>query len=618
MESLDPAAGNIADALDVIAAVQPTAPLLHLSGRPALTFGSLREQIALVRESLRRQGFAPGDIIAGCVDSRPQMALACLSFPAASTFAPLSPALSEEAYSTLLARLRPQAVLVGVPVDHPLRAAASSRGIAEIRIAADPAAGGGRFVIIPGAAVDRDADRPAARANLAYVLVTSGTTGQAKLVPVGHRQMLAFARTMIDWLRFTPEDIGCALSPFHLAGGLRATLLIPVLGGGAVICLDEADTEGFFRAVDEFRPTYLSAGFAIHRALLRRCDDFPEQIARSRLRFLRTSAGRLEPDEIERLEAIFGAPMVVGLGSTEACGIAHDPLPPHRRKRGAVGIATANEVAVIDASGSFGARGAVGEIVVRGPLVFDGYLDDPELTARSFVGDWFRTGDLGRIDEDGYVFLGGRISELINRGGEKISPVEVDSVLESLPGIVEAAAFGVAHPSLGEELVAAVVRSAGAAIEEADVIDHVRRRMGSRQTPRRIYFVERLPRTDSGKVRRNALAQELGYDADGAPHAGATSARAAGSPLEAALARLWSTALRGRAAGRDDNFFLLGGDSLSGAQLLLRVNAAFGVELQIKDLFGEAATIAGMARAIAGNRPHSPAGESPSSAASTS
>lgn len=594
---MDHTGANIADVLETLAAARPAAPLLHLPGQPALTFGDLREQIGLVRGCLRRWGFAPGDIIAGCIDSRPHMALACLSLPAASTFAPLSPSLPEEGYAALLARLRPKAVLIGTPDDHPLRAAASRRGIAVIRIAADPAAAPGRFRIESSAACDRDGNAPAGRADLAYVLVTSGTTGRAKLVPLGHRQMLAFARTMIDWLRFTPDDIGCTLSPFHLAGGLRATLLIPLVSGGSVICLAEADTDGFLRSIDEFHPTYLSAGFAIHRALLRRSVDFPEAVARSRLRFLRTTAGRLDPVEIDRLEATFRAPVVVGLGSTEACGIAHDPLPPGRRKRGAVGIPTANEVAVIDAAGSFCARGAAGEIAVRGPLVFDGYLDDPELTARSFVGDWLRTGDLGRIDEDGYVFLSGRISELINRGGEKISPVEVDSALESLPGIDEAAAFGVAHPSLGEELVAAVVRAAGATIEETDIIDHVRGALGLRQAPRRIYFVERLPRTETGKVRRSVLAQMVGLDPDGAPPA-AAGAGGAESPLEVALARLWSTTFGGRAIGRDDNFFLLGGDSLSGARLLLRVKDVFGLELPIKDLFGEAATIAGMARAI--------------------
>ncbi len=588
---------NLAEVLEALAARQAAAPLLHLPGRPALTYADLREQIGHVRERLRGWGIVQGDIVAGSIESRPCMALACASLPSSSTFAPLSPSLTEVGYAALLERLRPRAVVVEEARDHPLRAAAKRLGIAEIRIVPDPAAAFGRFRLVRAASGDLGGEDACARAHIAYVLVTSGTTGRSKLVPLGHRQMLAFARTMIDWLRLEPGDIGCSMSPFHLAGGLRATLLIPVLSGGSVVCLPEADTDGFFRAISEFQPTYFGAGFAIHRAILRRAACFHGAVAHHRLRFLRTTAGRLEPDEIERLEAIFGAPVLVGLGSTEVCGIAHDPLPPRPRKRGAVGIPTANEIAVVDASGRLCARDAVGEILVRGPLVFDGYLDDPDLTARSFVGSWFRTGDLGRIDEDGYVFLCGRITEMINRGGEKISPAEIDGALESLAGVAEAAAFGVPHPGLGEELVAAVVREAGATITEGDVIDHVRLRMGTRQVPRRIYFVDRLPRTESGKVQRGVLAQAL--DHDSASEEGDQPAIAAAvSPLEAELARLWSTIFHGQAVGRDDDFFLSGGDSLSGTHLLACVKTAFGVELPIKALLDEAATIANMGQAI--------------------
>ena len=244
---------------------------------------------------------------------------------------------------------------------------------------------------------------------------------------------------------------------------------------------------------------------------------------------------------------------------------------------------------------------ATGEIVVRGPLVFPGYLDDPELTAASFVGDWFRTGDLGSIDEEGYVHVSGRIKEIINRGGEKISPVEIDAAIESLPGVKEAATFGIAHASLGEEVVAALVRHADAALDEAQVIEHVRRRVGPTKAPRKIYFVDRIPRTGNGKVLRRELPRMLGLD-QGRPAPGAGSgakaARVSLSPLEGALAGLWASLLKVGNVGPDDNFFLLGGDSLHGAQLIAHIKALFGVELPIQSLFGEAATVAGMARTI--------------------
>ena len=204
--------------------------------------------------------------------------------------------------------------------------------------------------------------------------------------------------------------------------------------------------------------------------------------------------------------------MLQGFGSTEVCGIAHEPMPPRPRKRGSVGIPVGGDVRAIDAGGRTCGPGETGELVVRGPLVFDGYLDDPDLTARSFTGEWFRTGDLGHVDEDGYVFITGRLAELINRGGEKISPVEIDRAIEALPGVREAGTFGVPHPTLGEELVAAVVLEPDATLGTAEILAHVRDRLGPRQVPRHVYVVDALPRTDAGKLRRRALPEWVGVD----------------------------------------------------------------------------------------------------------
>src|SRR4029077_15484581 len=187
--------------------------------------------------------------------------------------------------------------------------------------------------------------------------------------------------------------------------------------------------------------------------ILRRASEFRTAVAQSRFRFMQW-AGGVDLADADRLEQLFGAPVLTGLSSTETSRISHDPLPPRRRKRGSVGLPLVNEVALLDSAGNIRPDGGPCEIVVRWPMVFRGYLDDPELNAASFVGEWFRTGDLGRIDEDGYVYFIGRIKEIINRGGEKISPVEIDLAIESLPGVKEAAAFAIPHPSLGEEMVA--------------------------------------------------------------------------------------------------------------------------------------------------------------------
>ena len=257
----------------------------------------------------------------------------------------------------------------------------------------------------------------------------------------------------------------------------------------------------------------------------------------------------------------------MGLIAQEVFLITHDPLPPRTRKRGLVGVPVCNQVTVMSEVGAVCAAGEVGEIAVRGPMVFDGYLDDPEATAAAFVDGWFRTGDLGRFDEDGYLYLAGRIKELINRGGEKISPVEIDAAIEAIPGVRAAATFAIPHRSLGEEVAAAVVRDGNVAIEASDIIDQVRRRMGPKRIPRQIYFVDQLPRTDSGKVRRSELTRLLGLVQPDATSAGGRRGGEPGaiaSPLEAALAGLWASVLQVSSVGPDDDFFVLGGDSLRG------------------------------------------------------
>jgi acyl-coenzyme A synthetase/AMP-(fatty) acid ligase/thioesterase domain-containing protein/acyl carrier protein len=592
---------TFADALDGVATDQPAAVALHVPGRSSLTYGDLGAQIRYVRERLGGWGIAPGDIVAGVLPSRAEMAVACATLPSSCTFAPLGPNLTTDAYAQLIVRTGAHAVLVPKGQEHPIRAAARQHGVAEIDVVSKPDAPAGAFALDLRQKRDSLCAMPAARPEIAYILVSSGTTGRPKLVPSTHRQTLLYAKAARDWLAYSPQDVSCHLTPIHLGNGLRSGLINPLLAGLSIVCLPESDVDAFFAAIEEFSPTCLNASFALLRAILRRAPEYREALRQSRFRFVRFGGGRLHPEEIGRLEDALGAPVLAGFSSVETTAISHDPLPPRGRKRGAAGLPLINDVAVMTDSGQICPNSATGQLVVRGALVFPGYLDDPELTAASFVGDWFLTGDLGRIDEEGYVHVSGRIKEIINRGGEKVSPAEIDAAMESLPGVMEAATFGIPHPSLGEEIVAAIVKHADAAIDEAQVIEHVRRRMGSIKVPRKIYFVDQIPRTGNGKVRRLELPQMLGLDQGSAAQGGgfgATAGPVSFLPLEGALAGIWTSLLQVGNVGRNDNFFLLGGDSLHAVQLIVHVQALFGVDLPIQSLFGEAATVAGMARTI--------------------
>ena len=592
---------SIADVLEGLAARQPTAAAIRAPGRTTLSYGQLGGQVGYVRERLGHWGIQRGDVVVGALSLRPELAVAIATLPASCAFAPLDPALPTDGYKELLGRLKPKAILVCRGDDHTIRPAARSLGIAEIELTPASYDAAGLFTLDLHPATAALSTGTALDPRVAYVLTSSGTTGRRKLVPAAHSVMLCYARAVADRLQYTPDDIGVHTRPLYFGSGLRSGLMNALLTGSSVVCLPEGDLEGLFAALDEFQPTFLHAGFSAFRTILRRAQDFQGSAARHRFRFMLSGAGPLDLDDADRLEQMFGVPMLTGYSSTETSRISLDPLPPGVRKRGSAGLPLVNDVAVLDGDGEIRPRGVPGEIVARGPMVFQGYLDDPALNAASFVGDWFRTGDLGCIDEDGYVFVTGRINEIINRGGEKISPTEIDLAMESLAGVAGAAAFSVPHPSLGEEVVAAVEREAGADVDEAMVMKRVKARLGARKGPRRVYFIDRLPRTDSGKVQRWALPDLIGT-ADWRPAPGLLGGSGPESPLEGALAGLWSSLLHPVAVGHNDDFFLLGGDSLSGKQLLAHVKDLFGVHLPLEALYGTASTVAGMARAIEAGR----------------
>lgn len=509
-------------------------------------------------------------------------------------------------------RLLPKALIVSEDLDHPVRLAARRCGVTEIELVPHLSGPPGMFTLEmtqPQASLARTAS---SRPEWAYLLATSGTTGRPKLVPRSHRQLALYARSLGECYGLSAKDVGCHLQPLHHTHGLDTALLTPLLRGASVVCLPEFDIDELFLALDEYRISWLTAVPTVYRAILRCAPNFGETVVRHGLRAMRVGSARLEQDEIDRIEQLFGVPLLVGFGMTEARMITHQPLPLRLRKRGAVGVRSCNEVAIRSAAGLLCANGEVGEVVVRGPLVFEGYFDDAAATAAAFVDGWFRTGDLGWLDEDGVLYLVDRIKDLINRGGENISPLDIDAAIVAMLGVREAATFAIPHQTLGEEVVAAVVRDGGVAIAASDIIQQVGQRRGPQRAPRQIYFVEELPRTDSAKVRRADLPRLLGLDqAEFMPtHSSrAEEPSAMASPLEAALAGLWAAALQVKTVRRDDNFLTLGGDSLGFTSLLTSVNTLFGVSLKIELLSGDDATVAGMAQAIAADQSRAAADE---------
>jgi len=584
------------DRLRAIAARQPAAPALMAPGRAAMSFGELAARSEALAAQLAAWGIERGDIVAWPTVGRAETLAALIMMPVGSTLAPLAAGLPAEACEALLRRLRPRAVAVPEGADDAIVEAARRLGLAQISITPDPTGPAGAFGLALAHPATTDPADARRLPQAAFVSATSGTTGRPKLVPHGRRQLVVGTDLMRERLALGPHDTSGHVTPLHLANGIRTGLLMSLFNGGAVNCLPEADLDALLAAIGRGEVTYSSLSFTLLREVLRRCES-GLRIRPGRLRFLRTASGRLDDEEIVRLEAALGIPLVTGLASTETYTIAHQALPPARRSLGSVGAPIGCAVRLVDADGRVVADGGSGEIEVRGPQVFDGYLDDSPQDAQPFVDGWYRMGDLGRFDAAGELHVIGRIKDIINRGGEKISPAEVDAALRSVPGIADAAAFGIAHPTLGEEIVAAVVRAPGHHVEAEQVIAAVRDRLGPQRAPRRLWFVAELPRTDAGKIRRADLPDWVGYD----PAIAVPVAAAAEEDLSATgrtLAALWATALRLPSVPAHADFFMLGGDSLRGMQLVGAVRRVFGVELPLRSLFADAGTVAGMARRI--------------------
>jgi thioesterase domain-containing protein len=350
--------------------------------------------------------------------------------------------------------------------------------------------------------------------------------------------------------------------------------------------------------LEQFEPTWYTAVPTMHQAILDRVSVQPARLGNHRLRFIRSSSSALPPQLMQQLEEAFRVPVIESYGMTEAAHqMASNPLPPLPRKPGSVGMAAGPAVAVMDEAGRLLPPGATGEVVIRGPNVTLGYASNPEANRSAFTDGWFRTGDQGHLDAEGYLFLTGRLKELINRGGEKIAPREIDEVLLDHPGVAQALTFAMPHSKLGEEVAAAVVLRDGASAAEKELRAFAATRLSDFKVPRRVVILKEIPKGPTGKLQRIGLAEKLGLTAESEAAAPAQKAPPR-TELERTLAGIWGEVLGLGPVGVHDNFFQTGGDSLLAAQLLTRLQQSLQVEISMLSLLDEAATVAGMAELI--------------------
>ena len=544
------------------AATRPDARAICAPGRPPLSYGRLHHQLHVVRDALRRLGIGSRDRVALLYSDGPELAVALLSAAASATCAPLNPKYQAGEYDFYLSDLMVSALMVQSDLDSPAREAARRHSLPIIDLVADREAEAGIFTIpqaLACASRESTGGEFAAGGDTATVLHTSGTNDRPKPVPMTHSDLCVLASRTAAGFGLTAQDRCVNLMPLYHGVGIHTTLAI-LASGGSVVLPALHDMGAFFAWLEEFRPSWYSATPAVHQAILSRAPEHRAMIARVPLRFIRSGAGELPSKLAERIEQTFRAPVVQSYGMTETGHICCTPMPPRQRKAGSVGMTMGLEVAVMDEAGAPVPPETTGEVVVRGSGIMSGYEAHPEANAAAFRNGWFRTGDLGMLDGDGHLFLKGRLKELINRGGEKVSPHEVEGVLSAHPDVAQAVVFPQPHATLGEEVAAAVVLRAHGAASEQDLRRWVAARIAEFKVPRRIIVVQEIPAESSGKIRRSQLAEHFGEVLQ-------VSHRPAETPLELALAQIWSEALGGVRVGLHDDFFDLGGDSLSAARM---------------------------------------------------
>lgn len=560
--------------------------------RSPLTYGHLWSCIEGINAWLVSAGVRRNDRVAIVLPNGPEMALAFLGVSSLATSAPLNPGYRADDFDFYLKDLNVKALIVQEGMDSPAADVARLHRIPVIELAPVRDKEAGLFALngdpLTGSAVAGFAGP----GDTALVLHTSGTTSRPKIVPLSHANLSFSATHIRDSLALTEMDRCLNVMPLFHIHGLAAALLASLFACGSVICTPGFHTPGFFDWMDTFRPTWYTAVPTMHQAILAQASHNRTAISRTPLRLIRSSSSALPPKVMGELEEAFGIPVIEAYGMTEAAHqIASNPLPPHSRKPGSVGVAAGPEIAIMDEAGKLLESGFRGEIVIRGANVTSGYEGNPDANERAFVNGWFRTGDQGVMDAEGYLSITGRLKEVIKRGAEQIAPREIDEVLLHYNGVRHAVTFAVPHPTLGEDVVAAVIPEDGQTLDGSGLREFVMKRLPMFKVPSRILIVSDIPKGPTGKLQRTGLAERFAQELCVAYEPPAEG-------IEQLIATTVEQILKGQRVGRNENFFSLGGDSIRAMQVVARLVKMLGLEIPPTIIF-QKPTVAQLAEELA-------------------
>ncbi len=578
-----------------------------------ISYRDLSGIISSWKQALIRQGIGNGSRVAVVLPNGSDMATTFLGITAVATCAPLNPYYSRDEFFFYLQDSGCVGLLVGDSCPIAAEEAAQDLGIPcyklrpikEVLSGVSPVYGEvhSHNPMIPPVVPDSHPE------DSAIILHTSGTTGKPKRVPLRQDRICRNAAAIAGTLHLTPADRCLNLMPLFHVHGLVGCLLATIYSGGAIITTPGFQPDKIAGWLRDLEPTWLSAVPAIHHSLLRVVGNYEE--ITHHLRFIRSCSAPLPPSLLQDMEERFKVPVIEAYGMTEASHqIASNPLPPASHKPGSVGIPTGYTIRIQDRRGQECDPGMRGEVWICGENLFSGYEDNPDANSEDFMSGFFRTGDEGYVDPEGYLFLTGRLKELINKGGEKVAPREIEEVFLHYAGVDQAVAFGIPHKELGEDIGLILVPSPGYELAIANLKQHALQHLAHWKVPSKIKIMDEVPKGPTGKVRRRDLAALL-LDLDRHPeplprHRGNHPCEwESPSELEEQIQKIWADTLQSGPIGLDEDFFSLGGYSLTALGITTELERSFAVELAPSILFS-APTIRELAEVIARERSGEP------------
>lgn len=575
-------AATLRELLERQARTLPDATAIRAPGRSSLTYSGLLRCVNYIHNTLCSDGIRRNDRVAIVLPNGAEAAVAFLGVGSYCAGIPLSTEHKQDEFDYFLSRLNARAIIVQRGSDARVIPIAQDKDILIVELIPDLENAAGSFSLKsnnpnPIAIDNIDQVQPS---DIALLLFTSGTTSSPKLVPLTHWNICNSIYNISKSLELTEYDSCLNVMPLYHAHAIFTPLLASIQTGGAIVCTPGFNDKQFFSWLFEEKATWYSAVPTIHQSIVKAYKQHKNRRISKSLRFIRSASSSLPPAVYNELREIFNVPVIEAYGLSEAASVVtSNPMPPKNQKIGSVGLRMGTDVEIVSEDGKLLPANQVGEIVIKGASVMSAYENaDNEIEEKKYIDKWFKTGDLGYFDEEEYLFIVGRTKEVINRGGKKVTPLEVDNMCVSHPLIEQAVTFAVFHPTLGEDVVTAIIPHEGAEISDLEVRRYLSMTLADFKVPSQIIFVEEIPKSSTGKIHRNELASlfkdrlriQFVLPRD---------------ETEIIISNVWTQVLGVDRVGIDDNFFGLGGDSLLLAQVHDKISDLLSIEISIVDLF---------------------------------